>query len=148
MPYREVRRDKNEQVLDPQLGAFGYECNTSDKDKGTRRAGHPGYHAPSCCFNSHANVVATATVHRPLLSSSSSFVVDAFVVFVCRRRLLPIVVGIVVVKAFVFLGRFVLLILQGGEELAAMCACEWITPVFTVLAFASVGLNATAFAFF
>jgi len=53
-----------------------------------------------------------------------------------------------VVKAFVFLGRFILLILQGGGELAAMCACEWITPVFTVLAFASVGLNATVFAFF
>jgi len=80
---REVRRDRKEQVLYPQLGGFGYESDTSDEDKGTRRAGHPGYHASSRCFNSYADVVANTTVRRPL-SSSSSFVV---VIFVCRRRL-------------------------------------------------------------
>jgi hypothetical protein len=80
---REVRRDKKEQVLDPQLGGFGYSGDTGDEDKGTRRAGHPGYHASSRCFNSYADVVANTTVRRPL-SSSSSFVV---VIFVCRRRL-------------------------------------------------------------
>jgi len=79
---REVRRDRKEQVLYPQLGGFGYESDTSDEDKGTRRAGHPGYHASSRCFNSYADVVANTTVRRPL--SSSSFVV---VIFVCRRRL-------------------------------------------------------------
>jgi len=33
-----------EQALDPQLGGFGYSGDTGDEDKGTRRAGHSGYH--------------------------------------------------------------------------------------------------------
>ena len=67
-----------------------------------------------------------------------------------------VVVGVVVRKAsFVFLGRLILLVLQGGEESAAAvwCVCvgvswEW-TPVFTVLAchVCLLVVSATAFAF-